>query len=200
MAAPANVQATITAAAAQYGVPASLALAVAQQESGFNQNAVSSAGAIGIFQLMPATAAQLGVNPYDVTQNIQGGVRYLGMLLSEFGDPTAAVAAYDWGPGNVSKAISSLGPNWLASAPTETQNYVDSILGVTPSSYQQVAQTPSAVPVEMTDADSTDASDAGGDESIDFEYYAPAIPVSSALPWVALLGAGLVVWGISARA
>lgn len=124
-----TIQDQITAAAQNYGVNPNLALAVANQESGFNESAVSSAGAIGVMQLMPATAAGLGVNPYDTTQNIDGGVRYLAQLLGQFGgDASKALAAYNWGPSNVSAAVASNGSNWLSSAPSETQNYVSSIL------------------------------------------------------------------------
>ncbi len=119
----------IVATAQQYGVDPSLALEVAQQESGLNRNAVSSAGAIGVFQLEPATAAMLGVNPYDVNQNIQGGIQYLAQMLAQFGgDVEAALAAYNWGPGNVSNAMAAAGSGWLSTAPAETQNYVQKIL------------------------------------------------------------------------
>lgn len=117
-----NIQTTVEAAAAKYGVDPSLALAVAQQESGLNPNARSSAGAIGVMQLMPATAAQLGVDPNDPAQNIDGGVRYLSQLLSQFGgDTSLALAAYNAGPGAVQK-YGGVPPY------AETQNYVSSIL------------------------------------------------------------------------
>lgn len=86
------------------GVPIDLALAVANQESGFNPNAVSQAGAIGVMQLMPATARGLGVDPYNAVQNIRGGVAYLRQKLNEFnGDSRLALAAYNAGSGNVRK-------------------------------------------------------------------------------------------------
>ena len=136
---------TIINTAQQYGVPPNLALEVALKESGFNQAAISPAGAIGIFQLMPGTAASLGVDPTDATQNIQGGVQYLGKLLAQFGDTATALAAYNWGPGNVSRAVASGDPNWLADqAPSETQNYVSSIMAAIGQSYQ-VSVTPSSI-------------------------------------------------------
>ena len=69
-----SIQSLITSVANQFGVPPSIALAVAQKESGFNQAAVGAAGELGVMQLMPATAAGLGVDPSDLTQNVTGGV------------------------------------------------------------------------------------------------------------------------------
>lgn len=124
----ADIQSYITTVAQQYGVDPSLALAVAQQESGFNPNAVSPAGAIGIFQLMPTTAAGLGVNPSDPAQNIQGGVQYLAQMLNQFGgDTSLALAAYNAGPGAVTK-YGGVPPY------AETQNYVAAITGALGSS------------------------------------------------------------------
>ena len=123
------VQDLITATAARYGVDPNLALAVARQESGFNQAARSPVGAIGVFQLMPATAKWLGVDPYNVEQNIEGGIRYLSQLLTRYGnDVNRALAAYNWGPGNLAKAIANYGEQWIAHAPAETKNYVSSII------------------------------------------------------------------------
>jgi soluble lytic murein transglycosylase-like protein len=124
------VQAQITAAAQAAGIDPYLAIAVANQESGGNQGAVSSSGAIGIFQLMPATAAGLGVDPTTTSGNIQGGVTYLAQLMDQYGgDTTLALAAYNAGPGNVAK-YGGVPPF------AETQNYVSSIqsaLGLSPS-------------------------------------------------------------------
>lgn len=141
----------IIAAAQQQGVAPALALEVAQVESGMNQSAVSPKGAIGIFQLEPKTAADLGVDPRDSAQNIQGGVTYLRQLMGQFGDPIAALAAYDWGPGNVRQAMADYPPGfsisipgqatipeWLAHAPAETRNYVRTILGNVATQYSVV--------------------------------------------------------------
>lgn len=131
MATIAQVQQIVVDTAKQYGVPVDLALAVAHAESNFNQDAVSWAGAIGVMQLMPGTAEDLGVNPYDLEQNIRGGVRYLRDQLNRFDDVALALAAYNWGPGRVEKALAAYGAQWLAHAPAETQNYVAKIAGVT---------------------------------------------------------------------
>lgn len=114
-----SVQSQIVEAANRYGVDPELALAVAKNESGFDPAARSPVGAVGVMQLMPPTAADLGVNPYDTAQNIDGGVRYLAMLLDQFGDPATAVAAYNAGPGRVSRG---------GALPSETSVYVSRVM------------------------------------------------------------------------
>jgi len=126
-----DIQSLVASIALAQGINPVLALAVARQESGFNPSAVSKAGAIGVMQLMPATAAQLGVDPTDPAQNIQGGVAYLKQQISQFSDPAQALAAYNWGAARVQAAVAQYGPDWLSHAPAETQNYVSSILGST---------------------------------------------------------------------
>jgi soluble lytic murein transglycosylase-like protein len=119
----------ITAEAQRQGLDPSIAIEVARAESNLDPNVGdSSAGAIGLFQLEPATAAQLGVNPRDVNQNISGGITYLRQMLGTFGNIATALAAYNWGPGNVSQAVAQWGANFLAHAPGETQSYVRKIL------------------------------------------------------------------------
>ena len=108
----------------QYGVDQNLVNALIRQESGFNPNAVSSAGAIGLMQLMPATAQGLGVNPRIPAQNLEGGIRHLSSLLKGFnGNVPLALAAYNAGAGAVKKH-GGIPPY------KETQNYVRSILGM----------------------------------------------------------------------
>lgn len=86
------------------GVEPALAVAIAKNESGFNQNAISPAGAIGIGQLMPDTAASLGVDPYDWKQNIFGMIKYIKELWETFdGDIAKVIAAYNAGPAAVQK-------------------------------------------------------------------------------------------------
>lgn len=118
----------ITAEAQRQGLEPSIALAVAQQESGFNQAARGAAGEIGVFQLMPATAKDLGVNPLNLMENIQGGIRYLRMGLNAFsGDLAKALAAYNAGIPRVSNAVKA-GADWFARIPSSTQGYVTSIM------------------------------------------------------------------------
>lgn len=131
----ASIMATIAQAAARYGLDPNFIAAIAQRESGMNPNAVSPAGAKGIMQLMDATAAMFGVtNPFDPVQNINAGTRYVAQLLNQYaGDVAKALAAYNWGPGNVSRAIQQWGDQWLAHAPQETQAYVQALTGITAS-------------------------------------------------------------------
>jgi hypothetical protein len=91
------------AAAAKYGVPATLLAAVAKVESNYNPNAVSKAGARGMMQIMPSTAAGLGINPLDPAQAIDGAARILAGNLKSFDSVPLAVAAYNAGGGAVRK-------------------------------------------------------------------------------------------------
>lgn len=87
------------------GVDPQFVYIIADIESGFDQYAISEVGAVGVMQLMPATAAELGViNSYDAAQNIRGGISYLNQLLHEFGNPLMAAAAYHSGPQTVRDA------------------------------------------------------------------------------------------------
>ena len=110
------------AAARKYGVPVNLFNRLVQQESGWNPQAKSSAGAYGLAQLMPATARNLGVNREDPKQNLEGGARYLAKMYRKFGTWRLALAAYNAGPQAVAK-YNGVPPY------KETQNYVRKILG-----------------------------------------------------------------------
>ena len=87
----------------RYQLPQGLLAAVAQQESGMRPDAVSPAGAVGLMQLMPGTARELGVDPRDPAQAVDGAARYLRTQLDAFGSLDLALAAYNAGPGNVRK-------------------------------------------------------------------------------------------------
>ena len=94
----------ISEAAADNGIDPRLLAAVVWSESAFNPGAVSRAGALGLAQLMPGTAAGLGVDPSDPVQNLDGGARYLRQQLDRFGTVELALAAYNAGPGRVANA------------------------------------------------------------------------------------------------
>lgn len=120
-------------AAKQYGVSESLLKAIAKAESNFNPNDVSSAGAIGIMQLMPETAKGLGVaNPYDPEQNIMGGAKCIAQKLKEFnGDVRLALAAYNAGSGAVKRN---------GGVPSYCKSYISKVL-----SYKEAYETAAAV-------------------------------------------------------
>lgn len=110
------------AAATRHGVPADLFLRLVEQESGWNASARSVKGALGLAQLMPATARSLGVDPLDPAENLDGGARYLRTQYETFGSWPLALAAYNAGPGAVTR--------YRGVPPfAETQNYVQVIWG-----------------------------------------------------------------------
>jgi soluble lytic murein transglycosylase-like protein len=121
---PGEIDALVNQNAAIWQVDPALIKAVIANESGFNANATSPVGAQGLMQLMPETAAALGVrNPYDPAQNVAGGTRYLRSMLDRFGgDARLAIAAYNAGPGAVEK-YGDVPPY------AETKNYVQNVLG-----------------------------------------------------------------------
>ncbi len=118
--------------------PADLVKAVIKVESAGKPDAVSNKGARGLMQLMPGTAKDLGVDPSDPTENVEGGSRYLQQQIDKFGSRELALAAYNWGPANVQRAIDKIKadgkkPTWelvkqYVKVPKETRNYVDRVL------------------------------------------------------------------------
>jgi hypothetical protein len=135
--------AAANSAAAQYGIDPSIFGALVTQESGWNQSALSPSGAIGLTQLMPATAAGLGVNPNDATQNLAGGAHYLAEQLSTFGNYPEALAAYNAGPGAVHR-YGGIPPY------SETQNYVKNILAMSGASAGSGAAPGSSIFTQVT--------------------------------------------------
>jgi soluble lytic murein transglycosylase-like protein len=129
--------AEISAAAQRHGLDPALLAGLVKQESGFNPNAVSPAGARGLTQLMPGTAAGLGVtDPLDPVQALEGGAKYLREQLDRFGgDVTRALAAYNAGPGAVQR-YGGVPPY------AETQNYVR-VVQANAAQYRAAGSTPS---------------------------------------------------------
>lgn len=130
----------IAAEAQAQGVDPTLAVEVAITESALDQSAIGGAGEIGVFQILPATAAALGIDPTDLVQNIQGGVGLLRQLLSQYGDPAKALAAYNWGPGDaqhprLNYVLATYGAAWFAHIPASTQSYINKILGAVQTQY-----------------------------------------------------------------
>lgn len=118
-----EVKTAIVNQALEMGVDPALALSLAKVESNFKMEARSVHGAVGIFQLMPSTAKKIGINPYSMTENIKGGLKYYLMMYRMFGSVELALAAYNAGPGNVKKynAVPPFG---------ETQKFVQKIMAL----------------------------------------------------------------------
>lgn len=118
---PEGLDPIIARASRRYGVDVGLIKAVIKAESNFDPQAVSHAGAQGLMQLMPATARSLGVsNSFDPEQNVMAGTRFLSDMLHRYnGDLDSALAAYNWGPGNVDKRPDRL--------PRETRDYLSRV-------------------------------------------------------------------------
>ena len=134
----------IAATANAAGVDPQLAIAVAREESGLNPNPPDGLkGEIGIFQLLPSSFPRYTPQQLrDPQTNINVGVGYLAQLLADFGDPVAAVAAYNWGPTNVSAAIAQgsgfsisaapgdpFVPGWWSAVPASTRAYAQRVFG-----------------------------------------------------------------------
>jgi soluble lytic murein transglycosylase-like protein len=124
--APAKYASMIASAENQQGLPATMLERLLYQECRYREDIItgkvrSGAGAMGIAQFMPATAAELGIDPLDPAQAIPAAAKYLRGLFNKFGTWSEALAAYNWGQGNVQR-------KGLAQAPRETVNYYTQIL------------------------------------------------------------------------
>ena len=117
-----SVKALIAKQAIEMGVEPAIALSIARTESGFNHNARSRHGAVGVFQLMPSTARRMGLNPYSLSDNIKGGIMYYKSMYKMFGSVELALAAYNAGPGNVKRYNKTVPPF------AETKNFVSKIM------------------------------------------------------------------------
>jgi len=120
--------------------PPSLVKAVMKVESGGKADAVSPKGARGPMQLMPGTAKELGVDPKDPQENVEGGSKYLQRMINKYGSKELALAAYNWGPGNIDRAIKKVKAagkkvTWQSvldevKVPKETRNYVSKVISL----------------------------------------------------------------------
>lgn len=123
---PAKYAGLIASAEQRHGIPSMMLARLLYQECRWREDIISGrltspAGAVGIAQFMPATARELGIDPLDVAQAIDGAGRYLASLYRKFGRWTEALAAYNWGQGNVAR-------KGLGAAPAETRAYYSEIL------------------------------------------------------------------------
>jgi soluble lytic murein transglycosylase-like protein len=111
------------------GIPPDTYVRQIAEESGFNPRAVSRAGAIGIAQFMPATAASLRINPWNPIQSLRGAARLMASYVRQYGGNYAkALAAYNAGSGAVQSAVRRGGAKWYFYLPAETQNYIRIIM------------------------------------------------------------------------
>lgn len=124
-----TIDQAVNKAAQKYGVDKNLIMSVIKQESDFDSSATSSAGAMGLMQLMPGTASDLGVSDaYNVDENVDGGTKYLSSLLDMYaGNKKLALAAYNAGPGTLqSRGVDN--DSEISRLPSETRNYVSNIM------------------------------------------------------------------------
>ncbi len=113
------------------GIPPEYFVRQIYAESGFDPTAASGAGAVGIAQFLPSTAAGLGINPYDPIQALSGAARLMASYAAQYnGDYAKALAAYNAGGGNLQIAVNRCGAAWKNCVPAETQNYIYKIMGI----------------------------------------------------------------------
>lgn len=127
---PSSISGIVDSAAQKYKVNPNLISAIIKKESTFKNGLTSGAGAKGYMQLMPATSKDMGVrNPNDPHQNIMGGTKYIRQMLERYkGDVELALAAYNWGMGNVDRVKRRYGSSWKSHLPRETKDYVTKIM------------------------------------------------------------------------
>lgn len=114
----------------QYGLPSRLLARVAQQESNFNPGAFNAgSGARGMMQIIPRWHPDVNVTDLDPVDDIFYSAKYLRENFDRFGSWAKALAAYNWGPTNLQKAIAQYGDSWKSALPKETLNYVNNVTG-----------------------------------------------------------------------
>jgi hypothetical protein len=117
--------------AAAVGIPPDYFVRQINTESGFNPNAVSPAGAVGIAQFLPGTAAGLGINPWDPVQALRGAAQLMASYNKTYGgDYAKALAAYNGGSGTVQSAVNNCGASWMNCLPYQTRHYIYVIMGI----------------------------------------------------------------------
>ena len=170
--APEQIRALVLDAGARHGVDPALLAAQLKAESNFDANAESPAGALGIAQFMPATAAEYGVDPLDPAQAIDGQARYMARMLERFGgDPAKALAAYNAGPGRVADG------SWEGIP--ETRGYVDKVLADPGLSGQEPARAAETGEQQAETADPVDQVIAQADTGLDMAIAEPDAPVDA---------------------
>jgi soluble lytic murein transglycosylase-like protein len=112
------------------GISADLFVAQINQESGFNPDAISPAGAIGIAQIMPSTGSGWGVDPHDPVASLSAAASAMAQYNNQYGSYQKALAAYNCGTACVNTAIARYGANWRTGIPAETDRYIRAIMGV----------------------------------------------------------------------
>ena len=115
-----EVKQNIITQAKSMGVEPAVVLSIAKTESGFNQSAKSASGHIGVFQLSHSTAKHMGLNPYDLNDNIKGGITYYKNMFEKFGSMELAIAAYNSGPEAIKRNNNTI--------PKHSQKFVDKIM------------------------------------------------------------------------
>lgn len=140
----------VNAAADRYGIDRTIAYNQINQESGFNPNARSSAGALGLAQLMPGTARRFGINPLNPVEAADGWGRYMRLLLDTFGGRyDLALAGYNWGENRTALRLANRTGAPPLGLPQETANYVAKILGKS-GNYSRAAATAAASPLGIS--------------------------------------------------
>lgn len=160
---------SIVAAAQAAGIDPRIALEVAQRESGMQPYPPDgSSKEIGTFQIKPSTGAGLGYSVdqlRDPQQNVLAGVAYLRQLLGKYGDPAAALAAYNWGSGHMDTTLAQYGSDWFSHIPAATQGYVNTVLGNVQTQYS-AAVGPIPVPASFVSVPAVSAAPAAAGMSL----------------------------------